>query len=75
VESLHKTSESDSSIFKTPTLDSFVKSQYVLIMVNLKDISSPPPESSGYFLDLQLIFKCKSNGYCSYQGSEFGVST
>jgi hypothetical protein len=66
VESVHKSSDSDSSIFitsdydsdsdssifKTPDSDSFVKAQYVLIMVNLQDISSPPRESSGYFFDL-----------------------
>jgi hypothetical protein len=47
VESVHKSSDSDSSIFKTPT-----PTQYVLIMVNLLDISLPPRESSGYCLDL-----------------------
>jgi hypothetical protein len=31
---------------------SFIKSQYILIMVNLLDISSPPRESSGCFFDL-----------------------
>jgi hypothetical protein len=38
------------------------------------DVSSPPRESSGYCLDLKPIFKYKSNGYCSCQGSGFGVS-
>jgi hypothetical protein len=39
VESVHKNSksdsDSDSSIFKTSDSDSFIKTQYVLIMVNL----------------------------------------
>jgi hypothetical protein len=52
VESVHRSSDCDSSIFKTSYSDSFIKAQYALIMVNLQDISSPPRESSGYFLDL-----------------------
>jgi hypothetical protein len=36
-----------------------MKAQYALIMVNLWDISSSPRESSGYFLDVQPIFKYK----------------
>jgi hypothetical protein len=35
VESVHKSSDPDSSIFKTSDSDSFIKAQYVLIMVNL----------------------------------------
>jgi hypothetical protein len=42
VELVHKNSDSGS----------FIKAQYVLITVNLQDISPPPRESSGYCLDL-----------------------
>jgi hypothetical protein len=35
VESVHKSSDSDSSIFKTSDSDSFIKAQYVLITVKL----------------------------------------
>jgi hypothetical protein len=40
------------SVRKTSDSDSFIKAQYVLITVNLSDVSSPPRESSGYCLDL-----------------------
>jgi hypothetical protein len=35
VESVHKSSDSDASIFKTSDSHSFIKAQYVFIMVNL----------------------------------------
>jgi hypothetical protein len=38
------------SVHKISHPDSFIKAQYVLIMVNLYDISSPSCKLSGYFI-------------------------
>jgi hypothetical protein len=61
VESVHESSDSDSSIFKTSDSDSFIRALYALITVNLHDISSPPRELSGFetyniYLSISLMF-------------------